>query len=314
MNMNKKVTVIGAAVVDVMAGPIDKDIFVEGSVPVETIKFSFGGDALNEAVFLSGMGADCELITLLGNDDTGKKILSCLEENGIHTDKITTTSSIPSATNIVLVDKEGERYFLTNPKSTLRKLSKEHILPHVDDMGDIVSFASIFVSPMLDIKDMEEVFKEIRKKPGRILVADMTTAKKGETIEDLEPLLKYIDYIIPNEKEAAILTGEEDPEKSLEAFVNHGAGGVIIKCGKKGCIYKTEKEQGSVSAYETKALDTTGAGDSFVAGFIYGLTSHLDTEQCCKMGCAAASLVVEKMGTAGIINDAAEVNKRYCKL
>ena len=309
--MSKKVTVIGAAVVDVLAGPIDRDIFVEGSIPVENIKFSCGGDGLNEAVFLSGMGADCELVTLLGDDDTGKKILDCLSSQKISAEKVSVSADVPSATNIVLVDKEGERYFLTNPKSSLRKLSKEHILPYVDDMGDIVSFASIFVSPMLGIKEMEEVFKEIKKKPGRILVADMTTAKKGETIADLEPVLKYIDYIIPNEKEAGILTGESDPQKSLETFVKHGAKGAIIKCGKKGCIYRTETESGSVLAYETKAVDTTGAGDSFVAGFIYGLTKQMELRQCCQMGCAAASLVVEKIGTQGIIENPAQVMERY---
>ncbi len=295
--MGKKVTVIGGAVIDIMAGAVGRDLFDKGSVPATNMGISCGGDALNEAVILSKLGMSSELVTLLGDDEISKKIKGCLSENNISSDKITVDANIVTGMNIVLVDDEGERYFITNPKSSLRRLAKEHILPHVDSMGDIVSFASIFVSPMLRISDLEDVFAEIKKKPNRILVADMTTAKNCERIEDLEPLLKYIDYIIPNEKEACLLTGEKDPLKSAESFIAHGARCVIIKCGKNGCIYHDETSEGIISAYPAELLDTTGAGDSFVAGFILGLSKGMNIEDCCRYGCAVASIVVEHMGT-----------------
>lgn len=310
--MNGKVTVIGAAIVDIYAGAVDKEIFKKGSVPGENIGMSCGGDALNEAVILSGLGNSTEIISLLGDDEAGGMVRDCLEKNKIDTRKITTNADIPTGTNIVLVDSDGERYFITNPESTLRKLSKEHILPHLDDAGDIVSFASIFVSPKLTVSDMEEVFRQIKETPGRILVADMTTAKNAETIKDLEPILKYIDYIIPNEKEASILTGESDPVKSAESFIEHGANTVVIKCGKEGCIYKSVSEEGHIPAYPgAKVIDTTGAGDSFVAGFIHGLSEGLSLQESCRYGCAAASVVVEYMGTQNIAGIRAEAEKRY---
>ena len=299
--MSSRVSVIGAAVLDVYAGAVDREIFSKGSVPSDYIGMSCGGDAMNESVVLSALGADTELVSLLGQDDAAGLILKCLSDNSIDTGKITVASDIPTAMNIVLVDKEGERYFITNPKGTLRKLSKEHILPYIDDMGDIVSFASIFVSPMLTVGDMEEVFRAVKRKTGRILTADMTTAKNGESIKDLEPVLKYIDFIMPNEKEASILTGESDPFKSAECFLEHGAKTVIIKCGKRGCIYKSAAKEGMVPAFpDSKVIDTTGAGDSFAAGFIYGLTRALDIADCCRYGCAVSSVVVEHMGTGCI--------------
>ena len=307
----KKVTVIGAAVVDIMAGPVDKSLFDKGSVPAENMGISCGGDALNESVILSKLGMDTELVTLVGNDGASEMIFKCLRDNGISADKVAVDEGIVTGTNIVLVDGDGERSFITNPVSSLRKLSKEPILAHVDDMGDIVSFASIFVSPMLKVEDMAEVFAKIKEKPGRILVADMTTAKNGEKIGDLEPILKYIDYIIPNEKEAMLLTGEPDPEAAARSFIEHGAKCVIIKCGKKGCIYARADdapgqgsnadgaEMGSVAAFPAKVIDTTGAGDSFVAGFIYGLAGGNSLADCCKLGCAVASIVVEHLGIQG---------------
>ena len=310
--MSCKVTVIGAAIVDIFAGAVDKEIFTKGSVPARDIGMSCGGDALNEAVTLSGLGNDTEIISLLGDDEAGGIVKKCLDRNKVDTRKITTSADIPTATNIVLVDGDGERYFITNPESTLRKLSKEHILPYLDDAGDIVSFASIFVSPRLTVSDMEEVFRQIKGTPGRVLVADMTTAKNGETIKDLEPILKYIDYIIPNEKEASILTGESDPYKGAERFLEYGASTVIIKCGKEGCIYKSAYEEGGIQAYpDAKVVDTTGAGDSFVAGFIHGLSKGLSLQESCKYGCAVSSVVVEHMGTQGIAEISYEAKRRY---
>lgn len=308
--MDRMITVIGAAVVDILAGPVDRNLFTRGSVPAENMQIGCGGDALNEAVFLANLGMETQLISLLGEDEAAKTVLGCLNENGVSCDRITVSEGITTGTNIVLVDSDGERYFITNPKSSLRKLSKEHILPQVESMGDIVSFASIFVSPKLSVRDMEEVFRTIKDKPGRILVADMTTAKNGERIEDLEPVLKYLDYVIPNEKEAFILTGESAPHKSAESFIRHGAKNVIIKCGKKGCIYHCGSEEGAVVAYPADVIDTTGAGDSFVAGFIYGLYNGYGIRECCSYGCATASIVVEHMGAHGVKVDLEKVRSR----
>ena len=310
--MSKKVSVIGAGVVDIFAGPVDKDIFSKGSVPARNIGMTCGGDALNEAVILSGLGLDTELVSLLGVDEAAGTILKYLRSNNVDVSKIAEDKAIPTGMNIVLVDEKGERYFVTNPESSLRKLSKEHILPHVDDLGEIVSFASIFVSPKLSISDMEEVFKKIKEKPGRILVADMTTAKNGESIEDIRPILKYIDYLIPNEKEVALLTGEADPSRNAEIFTEHGVCNVIIKCGKDGCIYKSASEEGSIPAYsDAKVVDTTGAGDSFVAGFIYALSNGLSLPECCRYGCAVSSVVVEHMGSQCIEEIKRKAGKRF---
>ena len=310
--MGIKISVIGAAVVDVYAAPVDKDIFEKDSVPARNIAMSCGGDAFNEAVILSDLGCKSELISLLGEDETAGTILRCLKSRGVDSSKITKSRDIATGMNIVLVDDKGERYFITNPESSLRKLSKEHILPYMDSLGDIVCFASIFVSPRLAISDMEEVFKAVKKKNGRILVADMTTAKNGETVEDIEALLKYVDYLIPNEKEAYILTGEKDPIKSAGVLLAHGANTVIIKCGKDGCIYKSSSEEGKVHVYsDVKVIDTTGAGDSFVAGFVSGLNQGMSLRECCRYGCAVSSMIVQQVGTQSIDNIKNEADRRY---
>lgn len=309
--MQYDVTIIGAAIIDVLAGPVSDKILTAGSTPMETIRLSFGGDALNEAVILSQLGVKTELVSKVGNDDAGKQVLSFLKDKQVGIN-VKVEDGLETGINIVLIDKDGERRFLTNPSGSLRKLAEEDIMEKLDTAADIVCLASMFVSPMLDIPAMERVFKKIKSKPERILIADMTTAKNGETLKDIAGLLPYIDYIIPNETEAERLTGEKDAFRNAELFLEHGANCVIIKRGAKGCLIKTLEQEIIVPAYnKAKAVDTTGAGDSFVAGFIRGLINGMPLEECARFGGAVASCTVEKVGANAAIRSEKVPMQRY---
>ena len=315
MSAEKKITVIGAAILDVLAGPVNEQIFQNGSQPMETIRLSFGGDALNEAVALSRLGVDVQLISKVGKDEAGDRVIDYIKENGLSAEWISQEKGLTTGINIVLIDDKGERHFLTNPSGSLRRLAKEDILPYVDTMGEIVSFASMFVSPLLDIPAMKRLFEEIKSLPGRILVADMTKAKRGESLEDIKCLLPYIDYILPNEDEIALLTGIRDSRKNAELLVEAGVGCAVIKCGAKGCVIATKDRILEVQAYPVqRVVDTTGAGDCFAAGFLWGLSQGMEKEACGKLACAVASCAVEQGGaTEGIVSPE-ECIQRYKSL
>ena len=158
----KKISIIGAGVIDVLVGAVDEKIFGADGQEMDYVKLSFGGDALNEAVVLSRLGKSVQWINKLGDDDAGKKILDYAAENGVDTSCVKVQAGLETAVTVVLVDAQGERRFLTNPHSSLRKLTEEDILPHVDGMADIVSFASMFISPPLDVPTMERLFRRIK--------------------------------------------------------------------------------------------------------------------------------------------------------
>jgi len=340
------VTVIGPAVIDILASPVDLDAIAAGSRDLDRIRMSFGGDALNEAVALSRLGRKVRLISKVGDDVAGRRILSYMEENGIPTDDVRVQEGLDTAINIALIEKDGNRKFLMNPHSSLRRLSLEDVLPLVDGMSEIVSFASMFISPLFTVQKMEELFSLI-KKSGRRLVVDVTRAKNGETIETIRPLLPYMDVFVPNDEEIASLTGVQDAQQNVRMLVEAGVGTAIVKAGKKGCLvgfsepqtshsslsYKEQncrkqesrynglapKEDGSgqirilhvPSVPDLTCVDTTGAGDCFAAGFINGMCGGLSTEECARMGCAAASCSIEEMGAVDGVRDLAQVMKRY---
>ena len=277
----KDITVIGSAIMDVLTSPVSPQIFHTGSQPVKMTKLSFGGDALNESIVLSRFGKRVELVSKVGEDEAGAQIINYIRENGLSPDSVKVESGLQTGINIVLIDGDGERYFLTNPHGSLRKLAEADIKPYLNQAADIVSFASIFVSPLLDLPAMERIFKQIKTKPERILAADMTRAKNGERLEDLKKLLPYIDYIFPNETEIALLTGIKDPFKNAELLVNNGVSCAVIKRGAQGCLIRTRKEIYQIPAYPAAhPVDTTGAGDAFTAGFLWGLSQKFQLEDC----------------------------------
>ncbi len=304
------ITVIGAAIIDILASPVNEAVFSAGSIPMDTIKMSFGGDALNEALLLSGFGKKVQLISKVGDDEAGKRVLGLLQERRISADSVQIQKDIPTGINIVLIDTSGERHFLTNPNSSLRRLSLADIQPFIEDSAEIISFASMFVSPLLTISEMKKLFSFIKEK-GRILAVDMTKAKNGETIQDITELLPYIDYIFPNESEIALLTGEKDPYRNVQLLLDMGVKTAVIKCGEKGCIVGDHTGVYSVPAVPAeRCVDTTGAGDTFVSGFLWGISEGLETAECAKFACAAASFAVESVGATDGIPSLETIRKR----
>lgn len=296
--MKKDITIIGNAVIDVLAKSVNAKVFETGSQPVEQIKLAFGGDALNEAAVLARLGKKADLISKIGNDEAGSRVLSFMKDSGISFDKIIIEDELDTSVNIVFIDEHGERYFLTNPAGSQRKLAESDIYPYLDSAKEIVSFASIFISTLLDIPAMAGIFRKIKEKQDRILVADLTKPKKGECLEDMKVLLPYIDYILPNEDEIALLTGVNDPYVNAQLLVESGVSCAVIKRGSKGCIIRTTNEMYEIPAYPVKkCVDTTGAGDSFAAGFLWALSEGWPLMECGCFACAVASYNVECVGS-----------------
>lgn len=292
--------VIGGAVVDVSLCPVDPGIFSRHSSPVDRIPMSSGGDAMNEASVLAQLGGAVRLVTLLGEDAAGSFLLSRCHKLGIDTASVVQTPSIDTSVNVVLVDADGERRFVTARNSSLRRLSLKHILPALDEIqpGTIVSFASIFVSHCCSPTDMEEIFRRVHQ-AGCILCADMTTAKNGETTADLKDALQYVEYLFPNLEEGALLTGKSTPREIARELHACGVKNVIVKLGEKGCYFSGPEQTFFCPAYpNTALLDTTGAGDTFAASFQLALSQGKEIAECLRFANAAASICVEHPGCA----------------
>lgn len=274
--MESKIVIIGNGVVDILVHPCNESVFKNGSYHCEDISMSVGGDALNEATILSYFGKEVELISVVGDDDAGNYLLDHCRRNHIQIDN-TRISQYPTAINVVLITEDGNRHFLTSNNGTLRKLYLEDIPLSFD--GKIACFASIFVYPFMKDKELSTIFQYAKNK-GMLTVADMTRCKNQETVDDLKETLPYIDYLIPNDEEAFLITHTNVVEEAADILYQAGVKNVIIKCGKKGCYVKNKKVAYWKPTECVEAIDTTGAGDSFVSGFIKCLSEDKSLEEC----------------------------------
>ncbi len=310
--MIPSVSVVGPAIVDVLAYPFSKEVINRGTFPLDEIRLSFGGNALNEAVVLGRLGIKTELLTKTGDDEAGERVRDFAKKAGVITEHFITEPGLVTGINIVLIDESKERYFLTNPRGSLRKLSLDDVVPYIDTMADVVCFPCMFTSPLLGISEVTEMFSRIKKNSDRKLFLDMTTPKNGETIDDMKELFSFVDVFMPNEKELGLLSKGTTVEETAKKILSFGAKNVVVKRGGKDTLIFTQKDSFNVPVYKkAKVKDTTGAGDSFGAGLIYGIVKGMELNEAVCFANATASCAVEAVGATDGIGSAEAVYKRF---
>ena len=262
----------------------------------DSITLSPGGDALNEATNLTRLGHRVKLVGVIGPDAAGQLLLSVIQNNKMTTEGISIDDSVTTPTANLLVYENGDRESINSPATMLGSYKPD---PSVlkGTGANIFSLASLFRAPL---DRPESVIRLIRqaKKEGMTVCADtkIPTFRKM-VLSDLHEVLPLIDYIFPNENEAAYLTGEKDFQRMTAAFCEMGIRNVIIKAGSEGCFVRDESgKYFQVPALPVRAVDSTGAGDSFVSGFISGLLKKGTLEDCCRMGTELAAACVQRQG------------------
>ena len=141
---------------------------------------------------------------------------------------------------------------------------------------------------------------------GKVTVLDTAWDSKGRWMQVLKPCMPYIDVFMPSIDEAIELAGgETDPVKIADYFFSLGVSKVVIKLGSKGCYLRETIDADGIiiPCFKVQAVDTTGAGDSFCAGFLTGMAKGLSFEECGKFANAVGAHCVQAMGAStGILS------------
>lgn len=307
------IVLAGAAILDIPVVPVDASVFTRISSPADRIIMTSGGDAMNEALVLSRLNKNVRLITRIGKDDAGAYLKHICQSAGIDTTYMREIDGLDTGINVVLVDQEGERRFLTNPHGSLRALQAEDIVPEALEHAKIFCFASIFVFPRISPRQLESMFRMVRDH-GLIVCADMTSPKHGETVDDLCPALRWLDYLFANETEAQAVTGAMEPHHMAHRLLKTGVRHVIIKLGSRGCLLADQTGYMELipACPQTHCIDTTGAGDNFAAGFFAALLDNKSFADCARFANATAAISVESVGASTGVQNAEQVVER-CK-
>ena len=283
------INVIGGSCIDLLMKNVNEERFFSGKYKVERIETSFGGDALNEASVLNHFGKDVKLITITGDDSYGDLIIDYLNRNEISFNDNIRRPDTETYISMVFIDAEGQRKFVGNEDGSLRVMDLDDI--RIDEDCRYASFASLFLSKKLDNSKLEKLFGMLKDR-NIVLFVDSSNHKNNETIKDMT-CLRYADYFLCNEIEAKQLCESEDIRECEKKLYEAGIRNVIIKCGDKGCFYKGEY----YPTEKIECIDSTGAGDSFAAGFIKGITDGLGIEEAIRIANSFGSSACRYIGT-----------------
>lgn len=306
-----EVICIGNAALDVPVKPVDESVFSRDSTPIARIVPTIGGSALNVSTIVSRLGYSVALMTLLGDDMMGNYILDHCRRHHIDAGSVRTDRDVDTPLSIGLVKPDGERVFVVSRGSSTFRFSAEHIDYDRFRGARLLDIASIFINPQLDNDGLVSIF-QAAKANGLIICADMMKSRDGKKLDDIRQALSYVDYFFPNYDEAVDLTGLTDIDAIADELLRCGVKNVVIKSGKQGCFVKNAQTRFHTPAFVNEQLvDTIGAGDNFVSGFISAILDGLPLEKCARFANAVASISVGSEGSTGGVKSKQQVLDRF---
>jgi ribokinase len=249
-----------------------------------------GGSAANTSVGLARLGCKVGFIGKVAEDREGKMLIEDFRKEGVDTDGIIHAKNGRSGTVMGFVDKKGERALYVDPgvndSITFDEINKEYASQtkflHLTSFVGEKSFQT-------QKKLVEAAPKNVKLSldPGELY------ARKG--LATLESLVKRAFVLMPNRSELELLTQKTDYRKGAEFLLEKGVRIVAVKLGNKGCYVTDERSSHLIDAFKVKVVDTTGAGDAFCAGFLYGLINDKSLYECGRIGNFVASRCIMKM-------------------
>src|SRR5918911_2351682 len=135
------------------------------------------------------------------------------------------------------------------------------------------------------------------REAGAVTSADILAPGDMGLLEWIAPLLPHLDYLLPNDEQVLGFTGADDVVAGCRTLIGRGAGCVVATRGGEGVVIVDADGEEAVPAFEVDVVDTTGCGDAFSAGFLRGLSLGRDRRAAAELGCAAAALVAQGLGT-----------------
>ena len=283
--MSSKICVIGSSNIDQIA--YTKNIPADGETLFgDSFQMGFGGKGANQAVMAGLLGADVYMITCLGDDVYKEMTINNYEANNVNTDHIQLVKGA-SGVAPIWVDATGQNRIIVIPGAN-NEIDAQKAISSIEEIGDISVLVGQCEIPM---EVNHEVF-QYAKSNSVATIFNPAPAKKLE-----REFLEHISWLIPNENEFELISGMEPNDDNFLKFNEEIPCNLIVTLGEKGAVLVDENKTHYFDAPSVNAIDTTGAGDSFIGTFAYELSESNSPESCIKKAVEKASQSVTKKGT-----------------
>lgn len=282
--MKKHIVVIGSIAIDnTICTP---SLPIAGTTTIANSYFqNIGGKGANQACAAMFLGSEVSLIGAVGDDHYGQMVKDFLNEQGLNM-RLKTSKKPTGVAFVILEEKTAEnRILIIQGANNDLQIEDVNVGEDLFKEGDIL--LTQFESP---IHTIEYVIKKGKEK-GMLVVVNPAPVKKVD-----ESVYPYIDYLVPNEHELEILSGESDPVKGARILLKKGAKNVIVTLGSKGSVLVNEKEVINIAPHKVDAIDSTAAGDSYLGALVNKLAEGRDIKEAMEFASLCSSITVTRKG------------------
>lgn len=296
---------IGTALVDSIIRGFDPEPISASGFRAESGSLNVGGEAVNEAMAAAKLGVKTGIYCALGEDDAGDMVAGALRRCGVDTGRILRDAGHPTPVTTMFVNADGTRKSITNGAHRYNFHPERDTARFTDARAIILG--SLFRAPFDDPEIIAAVL-QAAKGAGQLIFADTKLPNfRFLKLDDLHGSLPLVDFITPNEDEARYYSGKDTPEEMADVFLRYGVKNVVIKLGGKGCYFKNTETSIRLPACVVHAVDATGAGDNFVAGFASEILRGADVSDALRFANACGAICAGAVGAGTALKSREQV-------
>ncbi len=274
-------------------------------MPAEQMQLCLGGCSSNTAMDLARLGVKVSVAGCVGEDTFGRFIVDTLDSGGVETSHIRRIDTVNSASSMIINVSGEDRRFISATGAN-EEMTVAHIPRRLATAAKVLYLGGYFMLPGLETTATVELFRDARAS-GTVTVLDVVYDEGAECWNRLAPLLAETDVFLPNDDEAALLTGLKNPLEQARRFRQAGAQTAVITLGERGSLLVSDGVAVRAGTYPGRFVGGTGAGDAFDAGYIAGLIEGEDCEGCLRWGTALGASCVRSIGATESVFNRREV-------
>jgi sugar/nucleoside kinase (ribokinase family) len=283
-----KALCIGVHVLDVLVRPVERMPEGDGEL-VEEIRLTAAGSAGGTALVLAKLGASVRSAGAVGSDAAGDMLISLLERDGVDASLLVRRDEVVTSASVLPIGSDGRR-----PAWHVIGANGAYGFADVDLAAvEAADFVHLGGPEFMGGEDAARVLSHAREH-GAVTSIDVLAPGEPGLLDWIAPALEHAEYVLPNEEQVLGFTGASSVAEGSRALLARGARCVVATLGAEGVLIDGEE---AVPAVEVDVVDTTGCGDAFTAGFLYGLASGRDRRAAAELGCAVAARVAGGLGT-----------------
>ena len=297
MRNRPRVTVLGSLNMDISV-TVPRLPEPGATVLGSAARFTPGGKGANQAVAAARLGAGVRMAGCVGDDDFGRRLLAALREEGVDHDGVRVTAGAPTGLAMISVDPAGENIITVAPGAN-HEVGAAEIAAAADGPADVLVICAEIPVPAIKAALTKTVLtKTVLTKAGRCI---LNLAPAPPEPDAAAIVAAGVDWLVVNETEAGAVLGRPvrglaEAAEAAAALLTAGARHAVVTAGAHGAALAGPDATGTVSAFRVDAVDTVGAGDTFVGALAVALAAGIPAAEAVRAASAAAATAATRPG------------------